>query len=169
MEEATMDSQPAVRTLVEALTESLFDSLDALGDLTDAELDLSSAHPCAMGGTIRDLLTHNVDHERMHTGQVYNVRYMRRTMQNGQVECLLAEWLRERAALIASLIGLTDEQLDGSFAEGEYSIRETVEHVIYWEKDSVTDLVQELRERRAARVGEAPMGISAETAPSALP
>jgi hypothetical protein len=158
MEEATMGSQPAIRTLVEALTDSLFDSLEALGDLTDAELDLSSAHPCAMGGTIRDLLTHNVDHERMHTGQVYNVRYMRRTMQNGQVDRVLAEWFRERAALIASLIGLTDEELDGSFAEGEYSIRETVEHVIYWEKDSVADLVRELRERRAGAAGGAPPG-----------
>jgi hypothetical protein len=149
-------ARTAVRTLIEALSESMFDSLEALGELSDADLDQPSGHPCAMGGTVRDLLTHNIDHERMHVGQVYNVRYMRQTMQNGQADRVLAEWFRERTALIASLIGLTDDQLDGAFAEGEYSIRETVEHVIYWEKDSVTDLVRELQERREGTPAPAP-------------
>ncbi len=143
-----MSSRVAVRTLIEALMQSMFDSLEALSSLTDAELDASSAHPCAMGGTVRDLLTHNIDHERMHTGQVYNVRYMSKMMQKGQVDRLSAEWFRERATLMASLIGLTDEELDGVFADGEYSIRETIEHVIYWEKDSVADLVQDIQERQ---------------------
>ena len=67
----------------------------------------------------------------MHVGQVYNIRYEAGMMQNGETARLLAEWLRDRAALIASLYGLTNDDLDRRHAEGEYTIRETVEHVLY--------------------------------------
>jgi hypothetical protein len=138
-----------VTTLIQALVDHIGDSLERLADLTDAELDEPCAHPCATGGTVRSLLTHNVDHERMHVGQVYNIRYEAGMMQNGAVARLLAEWLRDRALLIASLYGLCDDDLDRRHAAGEYTIRETIEHVLYWEKDSVDGL---LAERAAARV-----------------
>jgi hypothetical protein len=54
-----------------------------------------------------------------------------------QPQRLLAEWLKERAALIGTLIGLEDGQLDLRLREGEWSFREMVEHTIYWEQDSV--------------------------------
>jgi uncharacterized damage-inducible protein DinB len=122
--------------------------LDQLSPLGDDELDAPCGHPCATAGTVRSLLTHNIDHERMHVGQVYNIRYEAKMMQNEQVARLLAEWLRDRALLIASLYGLSDADLDRRHAEGQYSIRETIEHVLYWEKDSVEGL---LAERAAAR------------------
>ena len=137
-----------VATLIGTLSDRIIDVLEQLGALTDEDLDAPCAHPCATAGTVRSLLTHNIDHERMHVGQVYNIRYEAKMMQNGQVARLLAEWLRDRAILISSLYGLTDEDLDRRHTEGEYSIRDTIEHVLYWEKDSVEGL---LAERAAAR------------------
>jgi uncharacterized damage-inducible protein DinB len=136
-----------VATLIGTLADRIIDVLEQLSSLTDEDLDAPCGHPCATAGTVRSLLTHNIDHERMHTGQVYNIRYEAKMMQNGQVARLLAEWLRDRATLISSLYGLTDEDLDRRHGEGEYSIRETLEHVLYWEKDSVEGL---LAERAAA-------------------
>ena len=141
-----------VRTLIQALVDQIGDSLERLAVLADAELDAPCGHPCATAGTIRSLLTHNIDHERMHVGQVYNIRYEARMMQNGEVARLLGEWLRDRALLISSLYGLCDDDLDRRHAAGEYSVRETIEHVLYWEKDSVDGLLAELVEARAARV-----------------
>lgn len=138
-----------VTTLIQALVDHIGDSLERLAELTDEDLDQPCAHPCATGGTVRSLLTHNIDHERMHVGQVYNIRYEAKMMQNAAVARLLAEWLRDRAVLISSLYGLSDADLDRRHAEGEYSIRETIEHVLYWEKDSVDGLLAERAEARA--------------------
>ena len=140
-----------VRLLMQLLQESFNDTLDKLYELADRELDEPCAHPCAMGGSVRDLLIHNIDHERMHSGAVYNIRYEAKTMQTGEIARLLAEWLRERANLIAALVGLPDEDLDARAEPDRYSFRELVEHVIYWEKDSVDFLLQEVQERATAR------------------
>ncbi len=139
-----------VRLLIQLLQESFNDTLDKLSELADGELDEPCGHPCAMGGTVRDLLTHNIDHERMHSGAIYNIRYEGKCMQTGQVARLLAEWLRERTNLIAALIGLPDEELETRAEPDRYSFRETIEHVIYWEKDSIDYLVQEVRQRQVA-------------------
>jgi uncharacterized damage-inducible protein DinB len=143
-----------VTVLIRTLSERIVEVLERLSTLTDAELSAPCGHPCATGGTVRSLLTHNIDHERMHVGQVYNIRYEAGMMQNEEVARLLAEWLRDRALLISSLYGLSDDDLDRRHAEGEYNIRETVEHVLYWEKDSMDGL---LAERAAAR-SEQPEG-----------
>ena len=138
--------------LIRALSDRIIDVLEQLSLLTDADLDAPCSHPCATGGTVRSLLTHNIDHERMHVGQVYNIRYETKSMQNGETARLLAEWLRDRALLISSLYGLSDAELDQRHREGEYSIREAVEHVLYWEKDSVEGLLAE-RAANAEREG----------------
>jgi hypothetical protein len=143
-----------VTVLIRSLSDRIVEVLEQLSTLSDDELDAPCAHPCATAGTVRSLLTHNIDHERMHVGQVYNVRYEAKIMQNGETARLLAEWLRDRALLISSLYGLSDDDLDRRHAEGEYSIRESVEHVLYWEKDSVEGL---LTERAAARAAAEPL------------
>ena len=85
-----------VDRLVELLQASLAQTLATLSALSDAELDEHSDHACAMGGSVRDLLTHNIDHERMHTGQVYSARCSLKHMQKGEVDRLRAETLRAR-------------------------------------------------------------------------
>jgi uncharacterized damage-inducible protein DinB len=73
--------EPEVLVLVARLNESLAETLTLLGTLDEADLDRSCAHGCAMGGSVRDLLTHNIDHERMHAGQIYAARFTLKRMQ----------------------------------------------------------------------------------------
>ena len=131
------------KTLIKELQSSMNETLDKLYELTDEQLEDQSSHGCAMGDGVRGLLVHNIEHERMHLGQVAHVRFQLKSMQRSQMHRLLGEWLRERTALAASVIGLPDEAIDAIHEEGEWSVKENVEHVLYWERDSADHLVQE--------------------------
>ena len=85
-----------VNELIQLLRASLDESLRVLAVLSEAELDDPSEHPCAMGGVVRDLLTHNIDHERMHVGQVFSARYSLRQMQTSEVDRLTVDTVRRR-------------------------------------------------------------------------
>jgi len=132
-----------VLKLVNELQQSMNETLGKLYGLTDGHLDHDCSHGCAMGDGVRGLLVHNIDHERMHLGQVHDIRFRLKTMQRDHVSRLMAEWLRERAALAAALVGLPEEALDARLEEGKWTIRETIEHTLYWERDSTAHLVQE--------------------------
>ncbi|HKI54952.1 MAG TPA: DinB family protein, partial [Anaerolineales bacterium] len=119
---------------------SLSETLGVLAHLSDAELDDLSDHPCAMGGPVRDLLTHNIDHEQMHTGQIYSMRYSMRKMQKNQVDRLMAETIRARANLVAALVGMDDLDLDRQIPDDDWTIRQIIEHTLYWERHSIDDL-----------------------------
>lgn len=137
-----------VNDLIEQLLSSLNETMGVLSHLSDAELDDVSEHPCAMGGTVRDLLNHNIDHEQMHSGQIYSLRYSLRKMQKGQVDRLMAETLRARANLIASLVGLDDKDLDSQNPDDDWTIRQMIEHTLYWERHSIDDLADTKLGRR---------------------
>jgi hypothetical protein len=55
-------------------TASFNETLAVLYDLPQASLQQPSCHGCARGGTARDLLLHNIFHEKQHAGQVWSVR-----------------------------------------------------------------------------------------------
>ena len=131
-----------VNELIQLLRASLDESLRVLAVLSEAELDDPSEHPCAMGGTVRDLLTHNIDHERMHVGQVFSARYSLRKMQTSEVDRLTVDTVRARTELITALIGLPDDALDSLNAADQWTIGEMIEHTIYWERHSLDDLAQ---------------------------
>jgi uncharacterized damage-inducible protein DinB len=131
-----------VNKLIDTLQASLTETLKVLSVLSDAELDDLSAHPCAMGGTVRNLLTHNVDHEKMHTGQIYSARYSLRKMQTNAVDRLMAETLRARIDLMAALVGLPDDALDARTPDDRWTVREMIEHTLYWERHSIDDLAR---------------------------
>ncbi len=131
-----------VDALIQTLYASLEQTVTVLAVLSDAELDALSSHPCAMGGTINDLLAHNIDHERMHVGQIYTARYNLRKMQFSRVDRLVAETMRARAELIAALIGLPDDALDAHMPQDQWTIRETIGHALYWDRHSIDDLAQ---------------------------
>jgi len=134
--------------LAEMLFSSLRETIAVLAHLSDAEVDDPSDHPCAMGGSVRDLLNHNIDHELMHAGQIYSLRYGLRKMQKGQVDRLVAETIVARARLIASLIGLDDADLDSRAPDDDWSVREVIEHTLYWERHSIDDLAERKLKRR---------------------
>lgn len=144
-----------VNDLIDKLQQSLEQTVQVLSALSDAELDAESPHPCAMGGSINDLLTHNIDHEKMHTGQVYTQRYNLRKMQFSRVDRLVADTVRARTELFTSLLGLPDDALDAKSSQDQWSIREMIEHTIYWERHSMDDLARtQLKGRVAERLGQ---------------
>lgn len=145
--------------LIALLQASLGETLASLATLTDADLARPCDHACAMGGTVRDLLTHNIDHERMHSGQIYSARYGLGQMQKGEVHRLMAETLRARADLIAALIGLPDDQLDATVPDDDWTIAQMAEHVVFWERHSVDDLARRYLTGRIAPRPSAIRGI----------
>lgn len=128
--------------LIALLHASLAEIMKVLAVLSDAELDDASGHPCAMGGPVQDLLAHNIDHERMHVGQINTARYNMRKMQFSRTDRLMADTLRARSDLIASLIGLPDDALDTQTPQDAWTIRQMIEHTIYWERNSMDDLAR---------------------------
>ena len=135
------------RAMIRALQEAINETLDALAGLTDEQLAAACSHACGRGPgdatSVWHLLANQIDHEKMHTGQVLSLRHDLRVMQT-QTARLVAEWLRERAALIGALVGLPDEALDRRPNPNEWSIREVVQHTLYWERDALTATLREL-------------------------
>ena len=130
-------TNPEVNCLIERLQARMKRSLEVFDGLSAAELPRKDEHGCAVGQTLGGLLAHNIEHDKMHTGQVATKRWELGVMQGDAAVRLLAEWYRERAMLISCLIGLPDDALDRRPAEGETTIREVIEHVLYWDRDSV--------------------------------
>ena len=99
-----------VRGAIRELMEQTMMTMDALLE-SDSGLSNSSSHACAQGKDVWTLITNDIDHEKIHTGQVLEARYETRITAS-PMERLLAEWLAERARFIGSLVGLTDEQFN---------------------------------------------------------
>jgi len=95
-----------VRAAVRELLEQTIATMDALLAASDRELPLPSSHACAQGKDIWTLITNDIDHEKIHTGQVLEGRYESRITAS-PMERLIAEWLTERGRLIGALVGLT--------------------------------------------------------------
>lgn len=135
------------RTLIRALQDAINETLDALADLPDEQLDAACSHPCSRGPgdtrSIWHLIANDIDHEKMHAGQILGLRHDLGVMQT-QTARLLGEWIKERAALIGALVGLSDEALDRRPKPEEWSIRDVVEHTLFWERDSLAAALRDL-------------------------
>lgn len=130
-------NNPEVQNLIEQLQNQLARTLQVLDGLSEKDLARQDSHGCAVGQTLGGLIAHNIEHDRMHAGQIATKRWELGVMQGDPAQRMLAELVRERALLISTLIGLPDSALDKHTAVGETSIREVIEHVLYWEKDSI--------------------------------
>ena len=135
-----------VREAVRELLEQTIATMEALLDASDRELPRSSSHACAQGKDLWTLITNDIDHEKIHTGQVLEGRYESRITAS-PMQRLIAEWLAERARLVGSLIGLTDEQFNAETAPGQWTYRVIAKHVLALEQDSLKTLAAD----RAAR------------------
>ena len=137
-----------VREAVRELVQQTMATMDALLEASDRELPLPSSHGCAQGKDLWTLITNDIDHEKIHTGQVLEGRYESRITAS-PMQRLIAEWLEERARFIGSLAGLTDEQFNGETAPGQWTYRVIAKHVLMLEQDSLKTLAAD----RAARAG----------------
>ena len=73
-----------------------------------------------------------------------------RTSGGALQESELASLLRERAELVGQLLTGPDGVLDLVAAGDEWDVREHVEHVLYWERDSIDTAVREVEAARSA-------------------
>lgn len=136
----TTDTRAAVRELLQ----SIATTVDELLALDDDALDHACSHGCAMGGGVRRLLVHNAEHDRMHAGAVSGARYQSRAMQESELGRLLRDWLRERVELVGQLLAAPDAILSARADNDEWTVREHVEHVLFWERDSITTALAEV-------------------------
>jgi hypothetical protein len=125
-----------VQAAVRELLEQTIATMDALLEASDRELAMPSSHTCAQGKDVWTLITNDIDHEKIHTGQVLEARYESRITAS-PMERLIAEWLAERARFIGSLVGLTDEQFNEETAPGQWTYRVVANHVLRLEQDSL--------------------------------
>jgi hypothetical protein len=125
-----------VQAAVRELLEQTIATIDALLEASDRELAMPSSHGCAQGKDVWTLITNDIDHEKIHTGQVLEARYESRITAS-PMERLIAEWLAERARFIGSLVGLTDEQFNEETAPGQWTYRAVAKHVLLLEQDSL--------------------------------
>jgi hypothetical protein len=125
-----------VRGAIRELLEQTMATIDALLASPEGELAMPSSHVCAQGKDFWTLITNDIDHEKIHTGQVLEGRYESRITAS-PMDRLVAEWLEERARFIGSLIGLTDEQFNAETAPGQWTYRVVAKHVLALEQDSL--------------------------------
>ena len=135
-----------VRETIRELLESTLATTEALLALPDEELVLPASHVCAQGRDLWALITNDLDHEKIHAGQVIEGRYEARKTAS-PLERLVAEWLEERARFVGSFIGMTDEEFNEETAPGAWSYRAVAKHVLLVEQDSLKTLAAD----RAAR------------------
>ncbi len=138
-----------LKAFIRQLQDSFNETLDKLIDLPQERLEEACGHGCARGGSGRDLLVHNIFHEKQHTGQIWSIRDQLQILQGWDKQdlpMLLADYYTARAQLIASLFGLTDDQLDIQPPDKGWTVRETLTHVLFWDRDSIDMLDAEYQE-----------------------
>ena len=143
-----------VRAAMRELMTQTMATLDVLLEASDRELAMPSSHVCAQGKDLWTLMTNDFDHEKIHTGQILEGRYESRITAS-PMHRLLAEWLEERARLVGSLIGMSDEQFNSETAPGQWTYRVVAKHVLTLEEDSLKAIAAD-RASRASTVTNEP-------------
>jgi hypothetical protein len=64
-----------VRGAIRELLEQTMVTVDTLLAASDGELPMPSSHACAQGKDVWTLVTNDIDHEKIHMGQVLEGRY----------------------------------------------------------------------------------------------
>ena len=136
-----------VRGAIRELLEQTMTTMDALLEASDRELPMPSSHVCAQGKDVWTLIANDIDHEKIHTGQILEARHDSQSTAS-PMQRLVAEWLAERARLVGSLIGLTDEQFNSETAPNQWTYRVVAKHVLTLEQDSLKTIAAD----RAVRV-----------------
>jgi len=139
-----------VRGAIRELLEETMTTIDVLLAIPEGELAMPSSHACAQGKDLWTLITNDIDHEKIHTGQVLEGRYESRITASPR-DRLIAEWLAERARVVGSLIGLTDEQFNAETAPGQWTYRVVAKHVLSLEQDSLKTLAADRATRQTDR------------------
>ena len=126
------------------LLEQLTESVRTLLAMDDDDLSFPTTHGCAMNGGVRRLLIHNAEHDRTHTSAISAARQRARQMQESELARLTQELIRQRAELVGQLLQMPDELLEAKAPDDDWSIRQGVEHILFWENDSMVQASTEV-------------------------
>src|SRR5262249_17963988 len=107
-----------VREAIRELLEQTIVTMGALLEASERELAMASPDGCGQGKDVGTLITNDIDHEKIHTGQVLEARYESRNTAS-PMERLMGQWLVERSRFISSLIGLAGQQFNTETAPGQ--------------------------------------------------
>jgi len=120
-----------------------------LSSLTDGQLDLifETDEATEEGPfTIRRLLHRITTHHKDHLRHLLKARQAIGSPRS-ELARILAEMQAARAELVASLIGLSDEDLDKPWQEGEWTVRQIVLHIVEMENMRLSHIQQALGAR----------------------
>ena len=127
-----------------ALMRQLTATVERLASASEDDLAHDIDHGCAMDGGLRRLLVHNAEHDRQHAAPISNARQNARQMPEAELPRLIRDLIHQRAEVVSLLLGMDDALLDAQAPNDDWSVREHVEHVLYWEDDSMTAAVRDL-------------------------
>jgi hypothetical protein len=149
-------SQSELQDYIQRLEDGIQETMAKIAEIPEEYLDEACRHMCARGGAVWNLITHNIEHERMHYGNIIGVRDSLRRLQQDRKSRLMAEYYVARASLIAALFGLEDADLDadamatGRWTEGRWTIRQELDHMLKTDRGSIDDMLLEYKERQGA-------------------
>lgn len=126
------------------LMHQLATTVERLAPLREADLDRAIDHGCAMDGGLRRLLVHNAEHERQHAAPVSMARQRARDMPETELPRLIRDLIHQRAEMIGLLLGMDDAVLDTKAPNDEWTVREHVDHLLFWENDTMEAAVRDL-------------------------
>jgi hypothetical protein len=96
-----------VRGAIRELMEQTMATMDALLEASDRELLVSSSHACAQGKDVWTLITNDIDHEKIHTGQILEGRYESRITASPMQRLVASGSQNGRGSLVHSSALLT--------------------------------------------------------------
>jgi len=114
--------------LAKQLITQRIDTVSALTDVRSEDLNQKNQD----GRTMRSVVRVMHDHEMSHLVHVQKTRQALGALPT-EAQMILAQALQARAALAAALVGLSDDDLERQPEDGQWSIREIVEHMIRYD------------------------------------
>lgn len=127
-----------------ALMRQLMETVERLASLSEDDLRRDVDHGCAMDGGLHRLLVHNAEHDRQHAAPISNARQRDRQMPEAELPRLIRDLIHQRAEAVSLLLAMDDALLDVKAPNDEWTVREHVEHLLHWEKDSMMAAVRDL-------------------------
>ena len=127
-----------------ALMRQLMETVERLASLSEDDLRRDVDHGCAMDGGLRRLLVHNAEHDRQHAAPISNARQCERQMPEAELPRLIRDLIHQRAEAVSLLLAMDDALLDAKASNDAWTVREHVEHLLHWEKDSIMAAVRDL-------------------------
>lgn len=123
--------------LIKELDEVRTETFRYISTLSEEDLDLKNER----GRSIRSWLQALADHDKEHIQHLIRARRAVGSRRS-EINRLLSEAMASRGELLGLIAALPDEALDKEWQEGEWSIRNIIQHMGQTERTYIMDQVQ---------------------------